>query len=106
MIRVDDEHLDSIFKALGDPIRRGILDRLAKRPGQSLFEICVAAVTEDGRTPVAANRSRSTPRHAGAGRAHPDSLERSHQDAHPRHCAAAQGRRGLANKHLKKGTST
>jgi DNA-binding transcriptional ArsR family regulator len=47
---VDDEQLDDIFKALGDPIRRSILDRLAKRPGQSLFEICVASVTEDGRS--------------------------------------------------------
>jgi DNA-binding transcriptional ArsR family regulator len=45
-----DDELDNVFKALGDPIRRRILDRLAKRPGQSLFEICVAAVTEDGRS--------------------------------------------------------
>lgn len=47
---MDDDELDNVFKALGDPIRRRILDRLAKRPGQSLFEICVAAVTEDGRS--------------------------------------------------------
>lgn len=50
LLCVDDDRLDSIFKALGDPIRRRILDRLAKRPGQSLFEICASAVAEDGRT--------------------------------------------------------
>ncbi len=38
------------FKALGDPIRRGILDRLAKRPGQSLFEICASSFAGDGRS--------------------------------------------------------
>ena len=47
---MDEDELDNVFKALGDPIRRRIVDRLAKRPGQSLFEICVAAVTEDGRS--------------------------------------------------------
>ena len=45
---MDDDALDSVFKALGDPLRRRILDRLAKRPGQSLFEICAASVAEDG----------------------------------------------------------
>lgn len=45
---MDDDQLDDVFKALGDPIRRRILDRLAKRPGQSLFEICVSSVAEDG----------------------------------------------------------
>jgi DNA-binding transcriptional ArsR family regulator len=29
-----------IFKALSDPTRRKILDELAERDGQSLFEIC------------------------------------------------------------------
>lgn len=47
---MDDEELDNVFKALGDPIRRRILDRLAKRPGQSLFEICASSVAEDGRS--------------------------------------------------------
>jgi DNA-binding transcriptional ArsR family regulator len=47
---MDDDQLDNVFKALGDPIRRRILDRLAKRPGQSLFEICVSSVAEDGRS--------------------------------------------------------
>ncbi|MEU6713644.1 metalloregulator ArsR/SmtB family transcription factor [Nonomuraea sp. NPDC046802] len=31
---------DDIFKALADPTRRKILDELADRPGQTLFEIC------------------------------------------------------------------
>lgn len=47
---MDDDQLDNVFKALGDPIRRRILDRLAKRPGQSLFEICASSVAEDGRS--------------------------------------------------------
>jgi DNA-binding transcriptional ArsR family regulator len=47
---VDDDQLDNVFKALGDPIRRRILDRLAKRSGQSLFEICAWSVAEDGRS--------------------------------------------------------
>lgn len=47
---MDDDQLDNVFKALGDPIRRGILDRLSKRSGQSLFEICAASVAEDGRS--------------------------------------------------------
>lgn len=50
LIGMDDDQLDNVFKAVGDPIRRRILDRLAKRPGQSLFEICVASVAEDGRS--------------------------------------------------------
>ena len=50
LIGVDDDQLDNVFKALGDPIRRRILDRLAKRPGQSLFEICAASFAEDGRS--------------------------------------------------------
>lgn len=45
---VDDDDLDKVFKALGDPVRRGILDRLAKRSGQSLFEICASLVAADG----------------------------------------------------------
>jgi DNA-binding transcriptional ArsR family regulator len=47
---MDDVGLDNVFKALGDPVRRGILDRLAKRPGQSLFEICASSFAEDGRS--------------------------------------------------------
>ncbi|GAB7046785.1 ArsR/SmtB family transcription factor [Catenuloplanes indicus] len=31
---------DRVFKALADPTRRKILDELADRDGQTLFEIC------------------------------------------------------------------
>jgi DNA-binding transcriptional ArsR family regulator len=31
---------DAVFKALADPTRRRILDELAERDGQTLFEIC------------------------------------------------------------------
>ncbi|MEU4689267.1 metalloregulator ArsR/SmtB family transcription factor [Actinoplanes sp. NPDC023714] len=31
---------DDVFKALADPTRRRILDELADRDGQTLFEIC------------------------------------------------------------------
>lgn len=43
-----DEELDQIFKALGDPTRRRIIDRLRKRPNQSLFEICASAIADGG----------------------------------------------------------
>jgi len=47
---VDDEQLDRIFKALADPTRRRIVDRLRERPAQSLFQICAlaAAANEPG----------------------------------------------------------
>lgn len=32
--------MDKVFKALADPTRRGILDRLLKEPGLSLNELC------------------------------------------------------------------
>ncbi|MET8506426.1 ArsR/SmtB family transcription factor [Streptomyces sp. NPDC014779] len=38
----DDEEL---FKALADPTRRIVLDELAERDGQSLFEICARLAT-------------------------------------------------------------
>ena len=43
---MDAEQLDRIFKAIADPTRRRIVDRLAARPNQSLFELCAAAVAE------------------------------------------------------------
>ena len=43
-----DEQLDLIFKALADSTQRRIIDRLSKRPGQSLFEVCAASVAGDG----------------------------------------------------------
>jgi len=46
---VNDDELDLVFKALGDPTRRRIIDLLRKRPEQSLFEICAASFSEDGK---------------------------------------------------------
>mgnify|MGYP001036979149 CR=1 FL=1 len=43
---MDAEQLDRIFRALADPTRRRLMDRLAARAGQSLFELCAAAVAE------------------------------------------------------------
>jgi len=45
---VDDDELDRVFKALGDPTRRSIIDRLKKRSKQSLFEICSLSAAEGG----------------------------------------------------------
>lgn len=46
---MDDDELDLIFKALSDRTRRRIIHYLSKRRDQSLFEVCSAAVSEDGR---------------------------------------------------------
>ncbi|WP_297110515.1 metalloregulator ArsR/SmtB family transcription factor [uncultured Devosia sp.] len=40
------DELDALFKALADPTRRRIVDRLAERPDQSLFELCAGAVAK------------------------------------------------------------
>ncbi len=37
-----------VFKALADPTRRIILDELAGRNGQTLFEICARLITNHG----------------------------------------------------------
>lgn len=37
-----------VFKALADPTRRKILDELAERDGQTLFEICARLSTRHG----------------------------------------------------------
>lgn len=37
-----------LFKALADPTRRAILDELADRDGQTLFELCTRLVTRHG----------------------------------------------------------
>ena len=47
---MNDDELDRIFKALGDPTRRRIIDRLRERPEQSLFEICAHFFAEDRMT--------------------------------------------------------
>ena len=39
---------DELFKALADPTRRAILDELAERSGQTLFEICTRLSTKYG----------------------------------------------------------
>ncbi|AKG46753.1 ArsR/SmtB family transcription factor [Streptomyces xiamenensis] len=39
---------DDVFRALADPTRRRILDELAERDGQTLFEICARLVTKHG----------------------------------------------------------
>lgn len=43
-----DDQLDTFYKALSDSTRRRIIARLYGNPGQSLFEVCAAAVAEDG----------------------------------------------------------
>ena len=37
-----------VFKALADPTRRTILDELAERDGQTLFEICARLTSKHG----------------------------------------------------------
>ena len=39
---------DDVFRAIGDPTRRIILDELAARDGMTLFEICTRLLTEHG----------------------------------------------------------
>lgn len=39
---------EDVFKALADPTRRRILDELADRDGQTLFEICARLLTKHG----------------------------------------------------------
>ena len=39
---------DDVFKALADPTRRTILDELADRDGQTLFELCSRLTTRHG----------------------------------------------------------
>jgi DNA-binding transcriptional ArsR family regulator len=45
---MQDDQIDLVFKALAHPERRRILASLHRRPGQSLFEICVSSVAENG----------------------------------------------------------
>ena len=39
---------DNVFKALAEPTRRTILDELADRDEQTLFEICSRLITKHG----------------------------------------------------------
>ena len=45
---VDDA--DALFKALADPTRRALLDALAERDGQTLFELCARMSSAHGLT--------------------------------------------------------
>lgn len=40
--------MGDVYKALADPTRRTILDELAERDGQTLFEICARLATKHG----------------------------------------------------------
>ena len=40
--------MGDVFKALADPTRRTILDELAERDGQTLFELCSRLTTRHG----------------------------------------------------------
>jgi len=42
--------VDAVFKAIGDPTRRAILDELTDRDGQTLFEICSRLTMKHGLT--------------------------------------------------------
>ena len=48
MTREESTGLDAVFHALADSTRRTILEELAKRNEQSLFEICVRLVEGQG----------------------------------------------------------
>lgn len=39
---------DDVYRAIGDPTRRAILDELSERGGQSLFELCARLVMRHG----------------------------------------------------------
>ena len=45
---MQDDQIDLVFKALAHPERRRILSSLQQRPEQSLFEICVSSIAENG----------------------------------------------------------
>ncbi len=40
--------MGDVFRALADPTRRAILDELAERDGQTLFELCSRLVMKHG----------------------------------------------------------
>ena len=42
------DRVTDVFKAIADPTRRTILDELAARDGQTLFEICGRLLTNHG----------------------------------------------------------
>ncbi len=40
--------MDAVLKAIADPVRRALLEDLAARNDQTLFELCVRLITERG----------------------------------------------------------
>lgn len=42
--------MDAVYKAIGDPTRRAILDELTLKNGQTLFEICNRLTMKHGLT--------------------------------------------------------
>ncbi len=44
--------MGDVFKALADPTRRAIVDALAERDGQTLFELCSRLSMRGGRVPT------------------------------------------------------
>ena len=40
--------VDDVFRALADPTRRILIDELAERDGQTLFELCARLITRHG----------------------------------------------------------
>jgi len=43
-----EQVVGDVYKALADPTRRVILDELAERDGQTLFELCARLATKHG----------------------------------------------------------
>lgn len=43
-----DHDMNRLYRAIGDTTRRRIIDELAKRDRQSLFEICARVMTKHG----------------------------------------------------------
>ena len=49
-IVTDVDDVDAVFRALADPTRRALLDSLAERDGQTLFELCARMASTHGLT--------------------------------------------------------
>ncbi len=47
---MDTHEIDHVFKALADPTRRRIIDLLSGQPEQSLFQICAASASVNGKS--------------------------------------------------------
>ncbi|MCU1578252.1 MAG: helix-turn-helix transcriptional regulator [Rhodoglobus sp.] len=73
--------MGDVFKALADPTRRTILDELALKDGQSLFEICSRLVMRHGSTSSrqAISQHLAILEDAGLVRSHRDGRTKVHQ---------------------------